>query len=171
MADILDTLVTDRTLEDVERAYYLENLWGQRPNGDIYWTGTQAEYNEWKNDPRGEYRLETLNRVESAVEFVADLLYEAGSSVTVQTKTDWEEIDPPAFDKMSRYLSNLHKIRDALPLPMSIPEVPEDMDELTHDEANDIEKILFEVGKQAKKIALTRRHCGAPTCGLEDLVR
>lgn len=173
MATVLDTLITDRTAEDVERAYYLESLWEyDKSRGKLVWGGTTDEYNEWLNDPKGEYRYTTLNRVEESVEYVADLLDEIGYHVTeINIKLDWKYSDIPILSQANRFLSNLRKIRSAIPLKNSIPSVPPDLDKLTVEEANDIETILFDVGKEAEKISSRFRHCNAATCGLEDLIR
>lgn len=142
MATILDTLITDRTLEDVQAG-----------------------------NEKGIYRAEDLNRVERAIVFVAQLLEEAGFRVAVDAKVNWTMIDVPTTGQTERILENLRMIRSAIPLSDETPKVPEDMVLMTYEEANDIEKILLDVGSAANKISSTYRHCGVPICGLEDLIR
>lgn len=157
MATILSTLVTNRTQRDVDRAYYLESLWKyDKKSGKLVWKGNTSEYNEWLNDPKGEYRYTTLNRVESAIGYVRDLLSKAGYEVQdIEVKTDWKMEDIPIIDHADRIISNLNKIRNTVRIPYDTPEVPCDLDMLTFEEANDIEKIILYVGEAAERLRTT----------------
>ena len=63
MSTILDTLITDRTQEDVDRASYLNGLWDPRA---LQWRGTPQERAEWEAGPRGAYGFADMNRVVQA---------------------------------------------------------------------------------------------------------
>jgi len=144
MSAILDTLVTDRTQEDV-----------------------------LSGNEKGIYGIKDLNRVESAVEYVASLLEQAGYPVTTYPpKSVWKMIDVPTMGEMKRYLTNISNIRKALPVPEGIPEVPEDMVLLTYEEANAIETILFSVGERGEALSAMYLHCNEANCGYDgsDLV-
>ena len=78
MENIIDTLITDRTRADVERARYLNSLWDARARR---WTGTQAEWDEWNAGSRGAYCFVDMNRVEEAVAYLIGRLSEAGYTV------------------------------------------------------------------------------------------
>lgn len=54
-------------------------------------------------------------------------------------------VSVPTLAEMTRYLANIQAIRDAAPVFPSTPRVPKDMDLLTYQEANNIEKILLDV--------------------------
>lgn len=149
---VLDTLIIDRTNSDVKRAKYLLSLWDQET---CEWAGTDEELEELESGPPGLYLAKDLNRVESASEYIAGLLSEIGSPITLQTKTDWESIDVPNKTQTARILQNIQALRSVLPLFAFTPKTPADMDSLTFWEANNIEKILMDVNRaiQNKKNA------------------
>ena len=93
---ILDTLITDRTLADVQ-------------NGSS----------------RGGYDYTDLNRVGAAQAYVQDLLATVGAdAVSIRGKSDWTQQDIQRRADMDRYLADTKALRDALeqtdPLPESI---------------------------------------------------
>ena len=96
---------------------------------------------------KGVYGATDLNRVGEAIIYVADRLRATGNSVTVSPKTDWRREDIPTPAQMSHYLEQIQKVRDVLEVYQTTPVVPADMEGLTHTEANDIEKILVDVGR------------------------
>lgn len=57
----------------------------------------------------------------------------------------WKIGDIPRQEQMDQYLSNLRNIRGLNDVMKSTPAAPDDMELLTHDEANDIEQILTDV--------------------------
>ena len=130
-------LITDRTQADVDYAARL-NAAG--------WDGMTAdERTAWTLGLKGTYNAADLNRVGNAVNYVAGRLEGAGYSVPVNPKIDWLESDIPTYSDMEIYLNNVEIIRGTLTVPTTTPEVPEDMEGLTYEEANDIERILLAV--------------------------
>lgn len=121
---IIDTLVTDRTQADVSAG-----------------------------NAKGAYNAADLNRVGAAMNYVADRLRAAGYDPHIRPKTDWEETDCPSSSAMSRYLSNLAELRGQFAQEASTPAVPPDMEGLSWQEANDIEKILEDVDALLTNIA------------------
>lgn len=127
---IMDTLITDRTQSDVDA----------------------------RND-KGTYNASDLNRVGSAMNYVADRLRAAGYDPHISPKTDWKDeewIDPEA---QAVYLGDLAELRKQFSVMKSTPEVPPRIlstgintnDGLTHTWANDIEKILEDVDELLTK--------------------
>lgn len=55
----------------------------------------------------------------------------------------WYEDDIPTQNEMSIYIENVQRLRDKIPYPPGTPDAPSDMELLTYQEANDIEKILY----------------------------
>ena len=153
---IIDTLITDRTQADEE---HVEEL-----SAKGYDAMTDAEKAEWDGEMNGAYDTSDLNRVESAVAYLAELLvllpselkeYAASKGVAfdaffdvpydaatyaLTTKTDWDELDSPTPEQMARYLENVKALRSALDYATS--DLPGSMDNLTIDGANAIEKAL-----------------------------
>lgn len=98
-----------------------------------------------KND-RSFYNATDLNRVESQTHYVETLLqlYSYFNS-QLNCKQDWEISDFPTESEMRRYLNNIKELMDVYYLKTSTPQLPTDMDDLTIYEANDIEKILYDM--------------------------
>ena len=84
MDNILDTLITDRTQADVDRARYLNGLWDPRA---LQWRGTPQERAEWEAGPRGAYGFWDMNRVTQAAAYLIGQLEELGYSVDVEDVT------------------------------------------------------------------------------------
>ena len=89
---------------------------------------------------KGSYNYSDLNRVEKAVEEIAESF-----GLELTTKTDWNEWDIPKQSDMERYLGNVAAIARMVPLPAGMPVLPSSMSGLTYTAANDIERILSEV--------------------------
>lgn len=83
---------------------------------------------------KGAYNYSDLNRVERAV---AEISARAGLNLV--TKTDWGLWDVPTAADMTRYLSNIQRIKSysgsTIPLPLT-------MNNLLHTDANNIELVL-----------------------------
>lgn len=130
-------LITDRTQADVDRAAALAQKG--------YASMTDDEKTEWDAGMKGKYNATDLNRVGSAVNYVAGRLNTQGYSVTVAPKIDWTMTDTPTPTQLAAYLADVATIRAALAVYADTPETPADMEKLTFAEANDIERILLDV--------------------------
>lgn len=139
-------LITDRTQADVDR---VATLAGRVSAG----TATAAEQTEWASDLKGAYNASDLNRVGAAVVYVAGRLTGYGYVVSVSPRQDWQVTDVPTPESMTAYLADVATLRAVLTVAADTPEVPEDMEQLTWKEANDIEKILVDVDKLLTRMA------------------
>ena len=129
-------LVTDRTRADVT---YVQTLAKKIKNG----TATEDELAEWNaSGLKGSYNASDLNRVGAAMQYVADRLVEFGYAVSIDPKLDWTSGDWPTPETMGTYLADLEELRSKFAMMQTTPTVPEDMEQLTYTEANNIEKIL-----------------------------
>lgn len=137
---IVESLIYDRTQADVEQAAYLGSLWDAQ-TGE--WTGTALQLAQWMGGLKGTCNASDLNRVGQAVQYVADRMTAAGYSVTVSPKMNWNMTDIPTTTAMAAYLGNVRALRAVL--TVTAPQVPLDMDGLTWQQANDIERILVEI--------------------------
>lgn len=148
----LFNLITDRTETDRQRALYLDGIsWDDM---------TEAEREEWQGTMKGAYNATDMNRVGAAVEYVAERLASCGIAVSVAPVTGWAEGDLPTVAQLTAYLDDIRTIRAALPVPSSTPKVPGDMDALTVDEANNIEKILLRVDALITQMLLAWYYTG-----------
>ena len=154
--NIIDTLITDRTQSDVDRVDELASKG--------YDSMSSSEKAEWDEGMKGTYNASDLNRVETAVAYLAELLlalpdelkeYAASKGVAfdaffdvpydkqsyyLTTKTDWSQLDIPKPEHMARYIENVKALRSALDYATS--DLPVSMDNLTIESANAIEKAL-----------------------------
>ena len=70
----------------------------------------------------------------------------------VSINTTWQREDIPLKSQMSRYLTNISAIRSAISVYETTPEPPSSMDNLTWKQANNIEKILFDLDEIITKM-------------------
>lgn len=163
MAGILDSLITDRTQADVDRARYLISLWDAASRE---WKGTPEELAEYEAGLKGCYNAADLNRVESAAAYLAGLMLalpdelkayakELGvewdefynvpydlATLRLTTKTNWQMADIPRRAGSKRYLSNIIALCDGL--QCGTEDLPESLDRLFYRDANAIERCLKE---------------------------
>ena len=160
---VLDTLVTDRTQADVDRVAELaaKGLSGMAP----------AEVSEYLAGLKGAYNATDLNRVTEAMEYIAERLHGYGYAVELAHARPWAMSDIPTQEQMNGYLADLSTLRSALSVRSATPSVPPDMEGLTWQEANDIEKILLDVDETLTLMAGSFLRCGAPgvVCGARGL--
>lgn len=110
------TLITDRTAEDVAN-----------------------------KTAKGFYNASDLNRVEAAVQYVAERFAEQGYTVTVSPKKDWLASDIPTASELETYRQNIATLRALLAVMPTTPKAPDSMAGLTYTEANSIEQILLDL--------------------------
>lgn len=156
---ILENLITDRTQADVNRVMTLIRK-GKNMTPD--------ELAEFLSPMKGCYNYTDMNRVESAVSYLAlqlvqipadlrqyaidldvewddvfDVPYDPADYSGITVKTDWTNGDIPTHLQAIRYIGNIKLIRDSIG---SIAYIPDTLDKLTYQTANDIEQLLIDVG-------------------------
>lgn len=130
-------LITDRTQADVDRFAELKSK---------YLHGmTDTEKAEWGTALKGAYNFTDLNRVESAVEYVANRLTEAGYVLIPIIEKNWAVNDKPTLEDLKRYMKNVSDIRSALTTFQTTPEAPTTERKLDFQAANALEQILVDV--------------------------
>ena len=77
----------------------------------------------------------------------------------------WTIRDIPTPADAAEYLARIQAVRNAFPGLPSLPDVPPDMDHLTYQEANDIERILSMVDGAISRISVDRIYAGEFTSG------
>ena len=186
---VIDTLITDRTQAHVDRLQQLMKIGWQNMTDDEkaeYISGGADQLLDANNQPlfdsqnepiysadpggvqKGAYNYTDLNRVEEAVDYVADELVQADTDIrqyavdmdvawddafavpydpadySLTVKTDWADTDIPSATQMARYISNLKLIQAAIP-DASAAWIPDSMNMINWENANDIEKLLKDV--------------------------
>ena len=108
----------------------------------------------------GHYDITDLNRVGEAMYYIAGRLRSCGWDIEVSPRTDWVWTDQATPAAAQRYLNNLRKIRKALVLFATTPEVPTGDRPFNAQEANDIEKILVDVEDMVERTMASWYYCG-----------
>lgn len=91
---------------------------------------------------KGYYNYTDLNRVEAWCEYLANLLTSYSYPVSISIKKDWTMSDLPNADDMERIRSNVNTIKTAF---YAYTNIPENLEYMSIEKANAIEKILSEI--------------------------
>ena len=96
---------------------------------------------------KGNYNYTDLNRIEEWCEYLANLLTSYSYPVSIQVKKNWNMSDFPTSSEMERIRQNVNGLKEAY---FSFTQIPENLEYMTFEKANDIEKILYEIDKILK---------------------
>lgn len=141
---VIDTLITDRTQADESRAEQLAAKgWAKM---------TAADREEWLASD-GAYNATDLNRVGEAMKYIAEELREYALSVSISPRTNWAMGEIPKPADIDGYLADLKTLRAIVDLPAGTPAVPANLQGMTPETANDIERILQTVHRMLLNIA------------------
>ena len=155
---MLNNLIVDRTLSDVQEVVQL----CERANGGDATAKQRLE----TEDLKGAYNATDLNRVGNACLYLYNLMDRMGYLVPqfVLPKPDWTISDVPTSAQMQDYISNLNALKSVFSTAQSIPQ---NMDNLTFTDANNIEKLLVEIEDQIERISEIFIRCNMITafCG------
>lgn len=163
------SLITDRTAADVAGLKALRN----KINATSWASLTAAEQATWTAG-KGANNATDLNRVESAVAYLAGLLKGYGYwPNTTSFITSWTEgdtaVDPSEFNEAdaARYLANVAAIKATL---SGTTILPASLNNLTPEQQNNIEKALLEIEIYIDRVVAAFRHTGAAISGQEGLI-
>ena len=145
-------LITDRTEQDVERWRLLHSKG--------YQAMTEEETAEWRTALKGAYNYVDMNRVETAVDFLASRLEELGYFVDPEVKTVWTVSDHPTKADMDRYYGNVALLRSILPMYSTTPQPPTTRKKMDYLVANDVEQILSDVDRRIQGIKQSWYYAG-----------
>lgn len=91
---------------------------------------------------KGKYEYTDLNRIEEWCQYIAEILNSYGYYANINVKTNWTRLNMPTVSEMERIRQNVLNIKNAY---YSFTGVPNDLNFMTIQKANDIEKILNEI--------------------------
>lgn len=138
---VIDTLITDRSAEDVAELLELLKA-GELP----------------PEDHKGAYNASDLNRVGEAVTYVRGRLAGIGIRADGETlRTDWTAADIPRHSEMAAYLGAVEAIREKVRDYRPGAALPESMRNLGFNEANQIEALLSAAEDVVTKVMLSYR--------------
>ena len=184
---VIDELVFDRTASDVERVTTLK----QQIMTYGFNSLSASERQEYLAGMKGAYNYTDMNRVGTAVQYLAnrlinapdeldayraekgvsddpmfDLPYEA-DEIEVSPKTDWSVSDIPTQSQAAIYLGNISNLWSILTLPSETPSPPASLNALTFTVANNIEKILAAID-EALSEAIAEKKALIDLAGLKN---
>ena len=111
---------------------------------------------------KGNYNYTDLNRIESWCQYLANKLTSYSYKVNIVTKTDWNMTDFPTSSEMERIRNNVKTLKEVY---FSFTQIPENLEYMTIEKANDIEKILYEIDKILIDMENNLIYCGVAGCG------
>ena len=152
---IIDTLIDNRTQADADA---LQLLFARVRVGTI----ASMDYARLGcANHKGAYNASDLDRVSRAMEYLVTLLRGYGYAVAgyQPDPEGWRTTDVPAPGRLQRYIDNVAAIRAALAVFPSTPAAPGDMEGLTVQEANAIERILKDVHTLINNAAAAWHFC------------
>lgn len=133
----------------------MENLIYDRSNSDLL-----------NKTSKGHYNVSDLNRVEEWCEYLTNLLTSYSYKVDIQVKKNWQRSDFPTSSEMERIRQNINRLKEAY---FSFTQIPENLEYMTIEKANDIEKILFEIDTLLNNMENNFTYCGVASCGQDRL--
>lgn len=129
----------------------MENLIYDRTQNDLEQNTSKAYYN-----------YTDLNRVEEWCEYLANLLNSYSYPVNIQVKKNWQMSEFPTSSEMERIRQNVNDLKEAY---FAFTEIPANLEYMTIEKANDIEKILYEIDKIIGDMENNFIYCGISNCG------
>lgn len=159
---IINELVYNRTQGDVDRVYTLKNK--------ILTGGLAAlsaeEKAEYLAGMKGAYNYTDFNRLGEAIAYLVERMKELDiHDSSIIPKVDWAMGDTPTQSQVSNLLSCLTKLRAKLSLPDNAPSVPNSLDKLTYQTANDMELLLWMIDQRITQTTAAFRYSGTMYCG------
>ena len=115
---------------------------------------------------KGYYNYTDLNRIEQWCEYLSEILNNYNYFVNIVTKTNWTMLDLPKQSEMERIRVNINTLQKAY---FSFTQIPENLEYMNWQKANDIEKILYEIDKIIKYMENNFVYCGVARCGQSRL--
>lgn len=111
---------------------------------------------------KGYYNYTDLNRVETWCGYLAEILNHYNYHANITTKKDWTMLNFPTESEMERIRQNVNILKQAY---FSFTEIPENLDYMTLQKANDIERILYEIDKILKHMENNFIYAGVGNVG------
>ena len=122
--DILNSLIYDRTQADVDYALSLQQNSVHAPE-----------------NLRGAYNVSDRNRVGSAINWLIDAM----NMLRFRAKDNWNEYDITKLADNANTLDCLTELKRLLSYGV-VTAIPVDLDKLSYQKANNVERVLYQIG-------------------------
>ena len=157
--------IFDRTYDDVRAAYNQQYNSEKYVYGSFKYGTVKYENPYVTTDFKGCLNASDANRIENNTEYIARKASEYGYPIDL-IYGKWEMSDLPRVSDIDRMLYNIDALRNKLYVYKDTPAVPDSL--LSYTEANDTERILYDIESIIDKIAATFMYCGEAFCGGTD---
>ena len=159
---IINELVYNRTQADVDRVYTLKN---KILTGGLA-ALTAEEKAEYLTGMKGAYNYTDFNRLGEAITYLVEQMKKLDiHDSSIVPKVDWVMGDTPTQSQVRNLLNCLTKLRAKLSLPDNTPSVPNSLDKLTYQTANDMEFLLWIIDQRIMQTTTAFRYSGTMYCG------
>lgn len=111
---------------------------------------------------KSRYNYIDFNRVESWCQYISEILNFYSYPVNIITKTNYSRSNFPDELDLERIRQNVNILKQAY---FSFTEIPENLDYMTWQKANDIERILYEIDKILKHMENNFIYAGVGNVG------
>lgn len=134
----------------------------------LYLITDRTQQDVTERNPKGYYAASDLNRVGYAVEYLAEIIRGYGYTVEVSVKTDWGDTDWKLTGEMVKYLQSLNNLKAIF---STLVELPESMEKIDHEDANNIELLLLTIDETITRVVagFTRSNAFALYSGQRSL--
>lgn len=151
---IIDSLITDRTQSDIGRAAALK----QKALKSGWDSLTVEEQTEYLAGMKGAYNATDLNRVGAACAYLQELFLSYGYHTPGYTelRTDWTAEEEPGKAYFATYLSTVSALKAVF---HATQEIPDSMEGLTVEAANNIEKMLADTDELIRTMVVLFLRC------------
>lgn len=114
-----------------------------RPLQELITDRTQNDVQQ--NNAKGNYNISDLNRIGEWQQYIMDLLNENGYYVKVTPKTNWNKYDLPRQSDIDKIKDDTMALKDAYYTYATTPTLVTGVNYVTYVDANDIEKIFYDI--------------------------
>ena len=110
------------------------------------------------------YGAEDLNRVYTAVQYLAAQLLAEGCSLSLSAMPTWTQEDIPTLAQLTGYLQNVREVKEALSATTRLPAA---MDRSGYTDWNNLERLLLEAEGLLQNMIAGYVYCGELYSGEE----
>lgn len=115
-----------------------------------------------EGNKKGYYNFNDLNRIETWCRYLSDYLNKYNYRNHITPRTNWVMSDLPYNSELERIRKNIKTLKDTY---ITVSEMPDNLNLMTIDKANIIEKILDEIDYILSGMENNFVYCGIADCG------
>lgn len=130
----------------------------EKPTEELIFDRNNTDVINAKNNPnnqysnRGNYNISDLLRIEKWTIFLSELLKSYGYYVETNTRTDYNLDYIPTQEELDRIKNNIINIKKAYYSLQTTPTITTGKKTINYKDANDMEKILFDIDYLVEKM-------------------